>query len=140
MTTNGVVPLLPLTRAHQHQLTQVITQLRGQTILSAADLTLLEHVVTLLPQLRAGVHGAERQYLDELDATHPLIVASLQQIQHAIGRVDVFLQDDQGEPITPETFLLDKAALLELAHAATHVAEAANELALRVTARANLLP
>jgi len=123
-------PLPPVSRAHQAGLQLLIVQLHAH----GQDVTLLTNLVESLPRLRAGLSAAERQRIEELDASESTLTAALTHVQALIDSVDALLPSE-----SLGTMLLDSVHVRQIATTAQALAEAATDLALRATARAGLL-
>lgn len=123
-------PLPPVSRAHQAGLQLLIAQLHDQ----GQDVTLLTNLVESLPRLRAGLSAAERQRIEELDASETTLTAALTSVQELIDAVDALLPSE-----SLSTMLLDSIRVRQIAATAQALAEAATDLALRANARAGLL-
>jgi len=128
-----LLPLPPLSRAHQEGLHLLIRQLQEQ----GQDITLLTQLAESLPRLRAGLSAAERERIEALDASEATFTAALTNVQVLIDAVDALLAP---EPVSVQGHvLLDSTLLCQIAATAQTLAEAATDLALRATARAGLL-
>jgi hypothetical protein len=136
LARNGTdhLPLPPVSRAHQEGLRALIGQLQS----SGQDVTLLVQLAESLPRLRAGLTGADRQRIEELDTNESMLLATLEALQRSIDAFDA-LQGPPEQPIALTSLLVDVVLLQRLAVAAQALAEAANDLALRATTRTQLL-
>jgi hypothetical protein len=128
------IALPPISHAHLEGLRALIGQLHEH----GQDVLLLTQLAESLPRLRSGLSNAERQRIEELDTNENLVLAALSNVREAVDVVDCVVAPPE-QPLTPTNMLIDPMRLRQIAEAASVLAEAANDLALRAMNRSELL-
>jgi hypothetical protein len=128
------IALPPISHAHLEGLRALIGQLHEH----GQDVLLLTQLAESLPRLRSGLSTAERQRIEELDTNENLFLAALSNVREAVDVFDCVVAPPE-QPMTPTSMLIDPMRLRQIAEAASVLAEAANDLALRAMNRSELL-
>lgn len=132
--TYEVLPLPPVSHAHQEGLRALVGQLQA----TGQEVALLAQLAECLPRLRAGLNPSERQRIDDLDSNEQLFTTALDALHEAIDGID-WVVGAPEQPLALVTLLVDAPRLRQLTEAARRLAESANDLALRASARSGML-
>lgn len=135
MTAQRSTYIPPLTAAHQARFNLLLKEISTSGQFGEYDVVLLQQLVGDLPRMRSTQSSDIREALTSLDQNEGILSSAIASLLVNVSEVQSMLDGDT----LPPQHMLEVTTLTTLAEKAHGLSQAATEVALRATERANML-